>query len=409
MSENLIELIRAFEFNNLTRADCLISDSTKIRIDGLNNYAILKQDANYKYSTDANLYVATELVNPTKVKEWKFFEIDADIPSDTSIGYQLSDGTNRYFWSGSAWTQGTGTWNTQAEIEANIDTFPTTSKKLRVYANLKTTDTLKTPILRSIKVLMKVGASMEEELFIRTLIPYLRSARIIGDIRFKLDMDADTLTYVNLQEMENFNITAIKACFNLTTDPGEDTDILSSYNLSDKTIKLTGVQNFENVILVKFEYEPEVAMMTSPDYIEISKVPAIIIESMTEIETLSPSNIAVIKDKTNLNARVIQFAEAQTIDLTLTLVSHNLTDQFRLSQACKELFGDSPLMTISAFDIDCGLVVISPFISAFRATQEHLPTSSASIRLVNANFLTKAAYDRYLVNKKILTLTKQQS
>lgn len=170
----MIEVARVLEFASEDRPRCVFSDSTKIRLDHELTKLTLKKTAGV-YPTDSNLYVRCHAVSPDGLRRWTNIDASMSTPKSsvgaavTSIQWRLSDGTDDRYWNGSTWAvAGASDWNTLAVVQANIATFPVTSKTLRPVVNLKTTDSRYSPSVFNIRLLFEANyTSVVEEVVLR--------------------------------------------------------------------------------------------------------------------------------------------------------------------------------------------------------------------------------------------------
>lgn len=276
----LRDILYDFAFTEAERTSFTFSDDTKIRLNSDEHRIQLKADANGKYSTDNDLWVKTGLFWPKSGKAWRGFYADTVTPEDTSIGFKLNDDTDDYYWDGGVWSvAGASDWNTEGDVATNIASFD--KRKFRVVINLKTTDETATPYLSSIRVGFQARIVFLEQWIYRTLVPLLRNnIRPLAAWPIPKGVTGTTIDLNDFELDAPFNLIDVDSVFNHTDDPEHETDILLDYDTGTKIITLTTSVDAGKVVWIDFEYEPEVAALTSVDYHELHKVPAITIENL---------------------------------------------------------------------------------------------------------------------------------
>jgi len=238
------------------------------------------------YSTDANIYAITQPTQPAAVLQWIGFQADIILPKDVngiavgSIGYRLHDGTNQWYWNGSAWVQGTSVWNTEAEVAAHISAFnATTTHKLRIVINLVTTDQEQTPSVSRVRLAYRANIESQfDDVLYRTLAPALKEQLRPAVDFLGVGSGSVTINFgaVADQSRSRFDITDVDAVWDITDDPGLTNDLLGSYAPSTRTITLTSSVASSHRLQIRALYRPEVVVIgTAVDFIEVEQVPAV--------------------------------------------------------------------------------------------------------------------------------------
>ncbi len=276
----LRDILYCFDFGEAKRGELTLSDDAKVRLDPEDHRLKLKADADGAFPLDADLNIATGAFWPRTGKAWRGFYAEVTTPTGTSIEYKLNDGTNDYWWDGGAWAvAGASEWSPEADIAANISTFP--PGQLIVVANLVTTDATVTPSIEYYHVGYSAQVVFLEQWVYRTLVPLLRDnlrppanyAIPIGATTSTIDLDSYPLDTA-------FHITGIDSVYNHTDDDDHFTDLYSSYDSGTNVITLSAPIAAGKVAWINFLYEPLVAVVASVDYAELSRLPAITIENI---------------------------------------------------------------------------------------------------------------------------------
>ncbi len=317
------KLCKQFVFEEINRSRLTFSDSTKIRLNPKTNRLELSIQsynpvtAAPVYPTDSDLTVTTWLSNPTALVQWLGFMMEPltpNQPENTQVRFKLNDGTDDRYWDGGAWSvAGATDWNTENEVSANIGSFPVTSKQLGVVLNLLTTDGVSTPSVKDLEILYEAEVDYLRSLIVDSLLADLKeNIRPVVD----LAMRAPGGDMLNLRDVETgFNILSVQAVYDHEADPNHNTDLLSSYNSTSKTIHLTSSVARGKRMWVEFLVEPEGYLeWGSQDYTEVEKLPAVVIESVD----LSGNTVVARFEVKNLN----------TYEATIRRVPFRLSGEF---------------------------------------------------------------------------------
>lgn len=283
-------LIKSFTFEAKNRGRLTFSDASKIRLapEGLGQtYGRLqltelgrKRGLPY-YSTDTDLTVTTWVTNPQTLIDWLGFEAvpRSDMqPANTQVRFRLNDGTDDRYWDGGAWAvAGATDWNTEAEVSANIATFPSTSLQLGVVINLMTTDEFVTPTLHAVDVLMDCEIDYLRSIVADSMVPSL-AEKIRPSLDFTIYAQGGNILSLSQLEVA-FNIVGITAVYDAHGDPTHEVNLYSDYDADAMNVTLTGDVARGTVLWVEMTVEPEVYVnWSSQDYIEVEKIPAIVID-----------------------------------------------------------------------------------------------------------------------------------
>jgi hypothetical protein len=283
------KLCKRFLFDKAKVGQLTFSDDSKLWLDQTANALTLRPQSYNRvtgdpvYPTDTDLIVTTWITNPEALTQWLGFSVEPltpNQPADTQVRFKLNDGTDDRYWSGASWdVAGAADWNTEDEVAANISSFPVTSKQLAVVINLVSDDGVSTPTVNDLDLLMEVDID-----YVRSLIADSFMADLKENVRPVLEHAMGALggDKLDLRDLETaYNVLDVTAVYNVSDDPNRLTDLLSSYDVTTKTIQLTGSVVRGKAMVILFQIEPEVYLeWGSQDYTEVSKIPAIVIESV---------------------------------------------------------------------------------------------------------------------------------
>lgn len=413
----LRSFIKVFTWEESDRSSVVLGANT--RLNPVTNRAQLGSYDSAVYPTDSDLYVKSWVANPGEVREWQGFEstiIHKTVNGSqvTGEGFRLSDGINEYWWDGDSWEIDTTNWNTEAEISANIVSFPATARKIQVVVNLSTTDETQTPELVEIKILFGALLDSElEDLLLRSLVPELRS-EIRPVTRFILL--ATEIDQIDLKQFKldgDYRVVDVDAVFNHTTDPSHNTDIYSSHtSRSEPTdrwvdgqvdvITLSPSVGVGNTLWLRLKYEPVVAIETSRDYYEIEHVPCLVIES-TRYNAREFGGEHHVGNKGDYTAKVLKSPLQGTLEVSLVGMSGKLVDHERLNAEVNRFFGSSRVIRSTGLDESYRLWLVGEHEHRSRPNASDLRTWTKIIRVENFRTWHRSVEDGYIVNRFLIT------
>lgn len=375
-------LIRNFIFNERSRVGLTFSDPTKIRLNTedriITKIQLKKLDATGKFSTDANLFIETALITPDALQKWLKFEAivteDSDtfsLPAGTSVGFKVKTTVGNRYWNGSSWAvAGLSNWNTEAEINDNIDSFPIATignKGIGMVVNLVTTDPTITPEVRELKLAGQFDIEFLDDIVYDSLIRKLNTDfRSSSVLRFPSTGSISSIDLNTVLENKGYNITGIRSVYNLTDDPLRLTNLFDGYvpgNIrQDGFTKDPGTITFlssipiNKVVDIQFEYVPEIYVRAGQDFFEVPTFPSIIFENILDIEdrfTVRDTNDIgedFVRDKANLTAIVQRAPRQQTLRFEYAVFTDRQLDQMRLINDINKFWANNK--TVNSFGID---------------------------------------------------------
>jgi len=406
----LKRLIKTFQFDRSNYSRVTLGPDVRLNI---NENRLQLKETVYgitEYKTDDDLYAKTWVTNPNTVKQWLGFEAYVTHSYDdlgdpvTSVGFRLGDGSDEYWWDGGAWVINTTDWNTEVEVAANISTFPVASEQLQVIINLKTTDQTVTPYVTAIKVLYSSDVEHEEDYIWRSLLHELRDqVRPIADYAISLASTTDTIDFDDYPLETPYNVVGIDAVFNHTDDPEHQTDLFSSYDSGTKVITLSSAQAVGKIIWIRLFYEPEVAVTTGQEYVEVAKVPALALTEISHINSAETGQDDWVVNKSDGTAVKVPAPRQCDIDIRMQLLTDKAKDQTRLADEMKRFFGSNPKLTSKGMDEEFRLWLLDEYEHTTEPSQSEIHAGQLRFRIVKALFFERPAQDVYAVERFNLT------
>lgn len=317
----------------------------------------LKADSNGDYPTTGDHYVISEVYSPRAVRQWLGFQVDIKHALDgetqlTGDGYRLGDGSNQYHWNGAVWAVSTVAWNTEAQIAANISSFPVVTRALQVVCRLTTTHRGKTPILSAVRVAWIGKVEAFEDIVFRSLVPLLKSVRTIMDFAIKIPIPGGLSLDVGLHVTQSgltVDVADVEAVFNNNTDPDHYNNLLSSYNPTTGIATLGTAVPVGQYAFCRLVLRPQVAIVsTSQDYIEVERVPALQIKDIEAVASQPLSVETGIVNKGTGDAIVIPPPYRFNLRFTMIALTPGGVDLMRILRAVVELVEGNQTITSTA-------------------------------------------------------------
>lgn len=346
------------------------------------------------------------------------------IRSATSVGFHLIDGTDQiWWWNGTTWAIGTSSnWNTGYQIHNHISDFPlaVTGKHLRVDVNLKTTDWRYTPRVREVKLLGDFDIESYDDLIYDSLIPLIEEEIIAStQIDVILKNDTNTIDFGGeyLLEKVGHNFTDVEICYNVTDDPEKTTNIAQSYTPGavrqgggndPGVLTLNAIQAAGSIISVKLKYFPEIAINTSVDFYEVSRVPSIIFEKITvedKAEGSSNSREDFVKNKFLLSGVLLEPPALSNIIFEYAVFTGSQTDQHRLGEALHRFFSRHKTVTSWGLDHPYPINVDEIFSSANKANTSDVNTHTGRFTVEGVMAFLKEPKNVALVGNFVKSIT----
>lgn len=410
------KLCKRFGFDELARTRLTFSDSTKIRLvpPSITNLVprlqLKSQGFKHRqpiYSTDTDLTVTTWVTNPETLAAWAGFEAipaASEQPAGASVGYKLNDGTDDLFWDGGAWAAaGPTDWNTEAEVTDNIATFPSTSRKIGVVINLVTTDEFVTPTLRAVEFLMDCEID-----YVRSLVADSLGPSLAGVIRPKLDITvrAEGALQLSLKGLElDYNVLSVDAVYNDADDPTHETTLLSAYDADSMNVTLASAPERGKVLWVEMTVEPEVYVnWASQDYVEVEKIPAVVIENFT----LAGNEVSArqsVKNTTTKTASVRRSPFRLQITFEVVLLAENNRTLLKMLDKALEHAATTHLLPWRAVDEPVSLTMLEEGLFEPRPNLSDKHETRYTLRLDNVYFWLRPEEVLPLVERMNLAIT----
>ena len=314
MARRLKKMIKLFRFNEEARSDLLSANGVAggnfadVQLDPDEGGFVLRTEQPVpslprSFPTTGESTFQTLTFEPESVKAWTMIELVADQVSvdgvvATSTTILVGNSSGFQFWDGTQWRAPlAGEYNTVADVNANLSTFPFTERSIVFSIRLQSLTGVATPRVRGLKILWESDAFTLEDVIYRSLIRSMRtSLRPIAEY----SVNSDGTTSIALSPVETpYQIRDVDSVYDEGADPDRLIDIASSYDEVSNTITLTSAPASGSPLMVRFAYEPVVAEHTGQDFVELAKVPAVTIEGLRSFETFEiPRGESVIDEGT---------------------------------------------------------------------------------------------------------------
>lgn len=322
------------------------------------------------YPLDDDLFVRTESFAPGALVSFGFVEVLGSTPVDeggaevTSFGFRAFDGTDAKWWDGSAWSvAAAGEWNTLAEFNANLPTLDAT--EIAVDLRLKTTDDGLTPTASGLRLQWtgEVVNPLTEWIF-RGLVASLRR-NLRPTTTFVVT--ANGLASVDLTGAAGagFVLASVLEAYDLTDDPTRETNLALSFVPSTEVLTLSAAVDVGNELWIVASYAPDVAVVTSTDYVADAKIPAVWVTSIVPRSTrkrLGGVGPAIVDRSISPPLATVFPLPVPLVDLDLTVsvLAPSALDLFALCDALTGWIESHPVLTSTALDEGVAVSALTP-------------------------------------------------
>lgn len=335
------------------------SDTDLVRLSpGVGEVMLKRETVSQFYSTADDIWFRTWVTNPLAMRKIKMLELFPILqPEDTTRQVRIYDGTDDYYWDGGTWSvAGTSDWNTEADFNANIETYNVLpGRQFAIVVNLKTTDQEVTPTVEEIRVLIEVHIDYLEDIVLRSLMPFMESeidptARLANISPFTVNTGT-----INLSEYRTnipYTISDVAGVYDLDDDLDLLYNLLDSYDSGTSIITLTQDIPAGNRPLVVIRYTPEVVLIQHQDWYEVNKVPCLLLQQLEVPQTLA-YNLAAsegIVDKGTGNAVVLQEPWRAKLEFRVHGLTGSVVDEMRLMSRLIQFFEENPVLRSTGLD-----------------------------------------------------------
>jgi hypothetical protein len=407
------KLVKCFRFEEKNRRRFIFSDSTKIRLNPITNRIELSQIGYNRatgeplYSTDTDLYVATWVTNPTAIRQWAGFShdpLERNQPDNTTVRFKLNDGTDDRYWGGATWdVAGASNWNTEAEIAANISTFPVIDQKLGVIVNLQTTDPKVTPFVTAVDILMSCEIDYLYSLIGDALLSSLEASfKPMADFAVR----AEGGDKISLKDQETpFDVIDVPEAYDHDSDPNHFTNIASAYDVTSKVLTLSSSVERGTTVWFRFTFQARIYLnWPSQDYIEVEKLPAVIVDSF-DIKGNEIYAEALVRDMPNFQATVRRFPFRLNLEFDIVLLAEkNRTLLIMMDLALKHV-ADNPLLHWPAVDESVSMRIVTEGLFRPRPNLDDIHSTRYSLMIEDIHLWLRTVEVKPLVQRFNLSLS----
>jgi len=342
------------------RGSTVLSDSTKIRLDPEDFQLKLKLQSNWRYPTDADLYVQSRTYRPEAIHRILMIQVNATIPVDEdgndlgSIGIRIFDGTDQMWWNGGAWVvAGAGEWNTEDEINQNVSTLDVSNRAFALVFNLVTTDDTVTPVIESALVLWEGEIDWSQDVILDSLTQTVQEEAVyVDDVSLPpIPAASSSIDLDDYVDESNLTVSDVDAVYDHSADPNHRTDLLSSYDSGTRVITLTAAIPAGNVPYLRLRVLAHVAWNTQQDFEEVGDLPQVVLRD-TDAVSSSPypfSHDSGIVRKDTGSAVVVPAPYRMTYQVTMEVRTDRSRGQQRVQDSLLRLLTSGPTGEIGPF------------------------------------------------------------
>lgn len=411
MAERQQMVVKRITFTESERSQMVLSDPTKIRLSSGENLVKLKEQEDGTFPLDTTLNVVAPPASAGAFRSFTGFQAiirhkKVNGTLVTSARFRLHDGTDPYWWNGSAWAVATDInahWNTEAEVATNIPAFTVPRTNGGVWGcvvNLATTSVIATPDLYELKfgVNLRVHSFLEDIVF-RSIAQDLKAKlRPVTDLIWKMPATGSTIDIAAAVAATGipFNIKGIDAAYVRTDDPGLLSDVAQSFNSGTNVLTLSAPVTSGKVVQICLIYEPEVVVqLTHQDFTEVEKIPSVIMHTIELVNSSQMQQADYILDKTTMAAKVVPPPYRATLSFRIDSLAPGGIDLARLSESIMEWADNNPTVKSKALGELYALKLREEFSNESRPGMSDVHTARMRAEVHDVLFFKRAAQDGF--------------
>ncbi|MDE1971540.1 MAG: hypothetical protein KGI50_08270, partial [Patescibacteria group bacterium] len=226
-----------------------------------------------------------------------------------------------------------------------------------------------------------------EDVLYRSLVPLLKTTRIIVDFNIKVPMPGgsqlDVLTPVK-KANNKFNVVDVESVFNNNLDPDCYNNLLSSYNSVTGIATLSTAVPVGQIAYCRLVLQPQVAVKnTSMDFIEAELAPSIQLTDIMSVETQPTAHEIGVTNKATKAVLRVQPPYRFNLRFTMIALAPGGVDLTRTLEALVELMEENPLLTSAATGEQYRLWLIEEFQDTTQPNDMNLHSMQATFEVLN--------------------------
>ncbi len=383
-----MNLLKRLSFGDEDRGQIVLSDPTRVRVDGRSRSAKLKIGG-AGYPTDADLWVRSAPMRPQAVQRWTGFQVDARMPVGTGLGFRLHDGSATWSWSGGEWRTPATVWNSEAEVTAHLSAWDATARHLALVCNLTTTDPRVTPELLGLRLICELDLpGILEDVIYRTLVRALGAVRSTAEFAAAAD-GTDTVAFGAVFDAARvrFQTTGLEAVHDIDADPGKTTNLLAGWDAEAREIALSAAPAEGAKLAIRVQYAPSVVFhATDPDWIEVEPAASVLITGLRPARSWrGPGGDHVTsRFATSPEIRYIPAGRVTDYRADLRVVAPNGVSLIRLQEEVGRFVRAHPMLTTTGSDEIVGLD-LGPFSSLGGGSASGARMAQAVLRILGVH------------------------
>lgn len=238
-------------------------------------------DGGPAYPTDTDLTVTFVARAMAALAAIPCARVYVDEPTGTSVGFRASNGSTSYIWNGAAWVAAGSAWNTAAQLEAGLPSWPAFSDTLGFVVRLLTADADVRPTFYG------VVCACDFDFLGATSADTDRAASQLDDLlhRVLCTQIATGPTYEGCEEFtaadgqteidyspgaDGFDvattITGVTAVYDVTDDPRMQSPLDGTWDAEDQAFTLDAPLTEDHIVHVRYTFAPTVAYTGHGDH-----------------------------------------------------------------------------------------------------------------------------------------------
>jgi len=339
----------------------------------------------------------TRVTKPGACRKWIGFFVSsktAKAPNGlpiTGVEFRLNDGVIDLFWNVAlnGWLPaGPNDWNTEQEIADHISEWP--SQSIGVAIRLTTTSPAATPYVHEVRLLFETDLIELEDYVVRSFVEELREG--IRPISILAVNTTAGQTAIDLRVLQTpYDVLTVDALYDNTLDPDHMRPLSGwTYDADQKLISMPA-QPAGHRLEVRFVWRPDIALMTSQDYTEIGKIPAIVVDRVELRNRRAVRERPYVLNKGSNEGFAFEEGYQADIDIPLRLLTAQKRDLHALQEEVARFFANRPVLRARGQDEFYPISADTNGRDDSTPSQKELHSAGVQAKIANAVFYPEDA------------------
>ena len=304
-------------------------------------------------------YYTTPVRSVGALSDWGPGQVVLRSTGGTGVYYQVTDGTDWYYWTGSAWAlvSDPSHWSTYTTLYAALPSFTGRSLgfKFKLTRTLSTDDS---PLLGGVRVVTRLlfantegdetrASSFLDDVLHRILVVRFKEEVVVpGAEEFTVNGET-VLDYSTGVNEFTHQVQGVEAVYDVSDDPNLTTPLTGTWvGGSTKTWTPTTPFTDGHVVHVRFQFIPDVVHTGNRDNFTF-KLPALHVEGHRVVSRRSQWDAHQVDDHLTQDSRVVEGFDEEDYEIDCRIIAQQATDRERIMRSVRKYLGRAGIVEVS--------------------------------------------------------------